>query len=159
MVVAMTTGTATSIARALGRTRYEAEYSGIGLGVHIVLGLWLVPRYGLPGALVATFASNVLATAWFLIRFGRVTGWGFTSVFVRPTLEPLVVLALVAYGGRQFASRLPLGAGLVGWVWALVAASLPALGVLVILFATGFLPIAELRALLRRPPVARVPEA
>jgi O-antigen/teichoic acid export membrane protein len=159
MVVAMTTGTATSIARALGRTRYEAEYSGIGLGVHIALGLWLVPRYGLPGALVATFASNVLATAWFLIRFGRVTGWGFASVFLRPTLQPLVVLAVVSALGKSFATRLPHGVGLAGWFWALVAASLPALGVLVLLFATGFLPIAELRALLRRPPVARAPEA
>jgi hypothetical protein len=118
-----------------------------------------VPRYGLPGALVATFASNVLATAWFLIRFGRVTGWGFASVFLRPTLQPLAVLAVVSALGKSFATRLPHGAGLAGWFWALVAASLPALGALVLLFATGFLPIAELRALLRRPPVARAPEA
>jgi O-antigen/teichoic acid export membrane protein len=146
----MTTGTATSIARALGRTRYEAEYSGIGLGVHIGLGLWLVPRLGLEGALLSTLSANVLATAWFLVRFGRVTGWGFASVFVRPTLQPLAVLALVSALGRQLAVHLPQGTGLAGWGWAIVAASLPALVALVLLFATGFLPIAELRALLRR---------
>ena len=150
MVIAMTTGTATAIARAFGRTRYEAEYSGIGLAVHIALGLWLVPRSGLQGALVATISANLCATAWLLFRFGRVTGWGFGSVFVRPTLLPLVVLALVAWGGRQLAVRLPEGAGFVGWVWAILAAAIPALAVLVLLFATGFLPFAELRALLRR---------
>src|SRR5258706_10345523 len=120
MVVAMTTGTATAVARALGRTRYEAEYSGIGLGVHLALGLWLVPRFGLQGALLSTISANVLATAWFLVRFGRVTGWGFASVFVRPALQPLAVLALVSYVGRQFAMRLPHGVGLAGWIWALV---------------------------------------
>jgi O-antigen/teichoic acid export membrane protein len=159
MVAAMTTGTATSIARALGRTRYEAEYSGIGLAVHIGLGLWLVPRLGLLGALLSTLSANVLACAWFLVRFARVTGWGFASVFIRPTLQPLAVLALVAALGRQLAMRLPQGAGLLGWMWALIAASLPALVALVLLFATRFLPIAELRALLRRRPAASTPEA
>ena len=159
MVVAMTTGTVTSIARALGRTRYEAEYSGLGLGVHVVLGLWLVPRFGLQGALISTLSANLLATTWYLIRFGRVTGWGIGSVFVRPTLEPLAVLALVSILGRQLANRLPVGAGLVGWGWALIAGAVPALVVLALLFATGFLPLSELRALLRRAPAVATPEA
>jgi O-antigen/teichoic acid export membrane protein len=159
MVVAMTTGTSTAIARALGRTRFEAEYSGVGLGVHIVLGLVLVPRYGLTGALIATVTSNVLASVWFIFRFGRVTGWGFGSVFVRPCLLPLAALATCAALGRQFALRLPVGAGLQGWAWALVASAIPALAALALLFVTGFLPIAELRALLRRNVVPATPEA
>ena len=159
MVAAMTTGTSTAIARALGRTRFEAEYSGVGLGVHIVLGIALVPRYGLMGALIATVTANVLASAWFVFRFGRVTGWGFGSVFLRPTLQPLAVLAVCAVLGRQLANHLPEAAGLVGWVWALVGAAIPALAALVLLFATGFLPIAELRALLRRNAAPRAPEA
>jgi O-antigen/teichoic acid export membrane protein len=155
MVIAMTTGTATAIARAIGRTRYEAEYSGLGLAVHLALGLWLVPRYGLPGALIATIVGNVFATAWLLIRFGSVTGWGFGAVFVRPTLQPLAMLAVVAWLGRLFANHLPEATGLVGWVWAIVAGAAPALTVLALLTATGFLPFAELQALLRRAPVGR----
>ena len=159
MVVAMTTGTATAVARAFGRTRYEAEYSGLGLGVHGALGLWLVPRYGLLGALIATGVANVAASAWLLIRFGSVTGWGIGSTFVRPALQPLAVLAVCAAGGRQFAMRLPLGAGPAGWFWALLASVVPALAVLALLFGIGFLPLSELRALLQRRTPAGVPKA
>lgn len=155
MVVAMTTGTGTAIARALGRTRYEAEYSGLGLAVHIALGLLLVPRLGLVGALVATGVANVAASAWFLFRFARVTGWGMRSMFLRPTLQPLAVLALAAVAGRQLALWLPEERGLVGWTWALLAAAVPALAVFGLLVLTGFLPPAEVRALLRRDAGAR----
>ncbi len=158
MVAAMTTGTGTAIARALGRTRYEAEYSGLGLGVHIVLGLLLVPRFGLEGALAATLAANLLASAWFLYRFGRVTGWGFASMFLRPTLQPLAVLVLCSVLGRLLANTLPAGTGLAAWKWAFVAAGVPALAALSLLAATGFLPRAELRALLSRPLATRSPE-
>lgn len=155
MVAAMTTGTGTAIARALGTTRFEAEYSALGLGVHVVLGLWLVPRLQLTGALVATGVANVLASGWFLVRFGRATGWGFRSTFVRPALQPLVVLGALAALGRLLAERLPGGAGLAGWVWAIVAAAVPALAALGVLTATGFLPAAEVRALLRRSVATR----
>ena len=150
MVMAMTTGTATAIARAFGRTRYEAELSAVGLGVHVVLGLGLVPRYGLLGAIIATGVANVLASAWMLFRFARVTGWGMASVFVRPTVQPLVVLALVATAGRWVALRLPDGSGWAGLGWAIVASGLPGLAAIGLLLTTGFLPANDWRAMLRR---------
>ena len=159
MVVAMTTGTATTIARAMGRTRYEAEYSALGFGVHVVFGLWLVPRYGLMGALVATSVANVVASAWLLIRFGRVTGWGIGATFVRPTLQPLVALALCAAGGRQLALRLPAGEGLAGWCWAFVASAVPGLAVVAVLVIVRFITPLELRALMRRGGAVAAPEA
>jgi hypothetical protein len=65
------------------------------------------------------------------------------------------MLAVVAWLGRLFANHLPEATGLVGWVWAIVAGAAPALTVLALLTATGFLPFAELQALLRRAPVGR----
>ncbi len=150
MVAAMTTGTATAIARAMGRTRYEAEYSGVGLVTHVVLGLIWVPRYGLDGALLATLVANVLASAWFLVRFARVTGWGLGAVLVRPALQPLAMLALGSVGGRALLPWLPEAHGLGQWAWAAVAAVLPAAGVLALLVATRFLPLLELGAVLGR---------
>ncbi len=150
MVLAMTTGTATAIARAIGRTRYEAEYSGLGLAVHVVLGLVLVPRLGLMGAIVATGIANVFASGWLLFRFARVTGWGGSVVFLRPTLQPLIVLAVTAAAGRQVALLLPVAGGVAGWAWAIVASGLPAAAALGVLAATGFLPLSELRGLLQR---------
>ena len=150
MVAAMTTGTGTAIARALGRTRYEAEYSAVGLVVHVVLGLWWVPRYGLPGALLAIGIANVLASLWFLWRFGRTTGWGFAAVFVRPALVPLLAMTAGAFAGGAFERLLPPATGWVRWPWALVATAVPGGIVVAVLLLTRFLPVAEVRALLRR---------
>ena len=150
MVAAMTTGTGTAIARAMGRTRYEAEYSGVGFVVHLALGLWSVPRFGLGGALFATGIANVAASAWFLFRFARITGWGVAEVFVRPSLQPLVAMAVAIWLGRGLALSLPESSGLMGWWWAAVASAVPAASVVVLLLVTRFLPLSELRALTRR---------
>ena len=150
MVVAMTTGTTTVLARAMGRTRYEAEFSALGLAVHVALGLVLVPRYGLMGAVVSTFIANVAASAWFILRFARMTSWGLGSAFVQPTLRPLIALALVVYPGRELALHLPVASGLLAWMWAGIAGAVPAITVLVLLIATGFLPRAQLRSALAR---------
>lgn len=154
MVIAMTTGTGTAIARAMGRTRYEAEYSGVGLVAHVVLGLLWVPSQGLDGALLATLVANVLASAWFLVRFARLTGWGGGEVFGRPALQPLLMLALAVAGGRAASPWLPQATGALQWVWAIVASAIPALLVVGLLVATRFLPVTELMAMLRR----RAPE-
>jgi Na+-driven multidrug efflux pump len=156
MVVAMTTGTGTAIARAMGRTRYEAEYSGVGQAAHVILGLLWVPSQGLDGALLATLVANVLASAWFLLRFARTTGWGLGEVFARPALQPLAMLALGLAGGRVLLRWLPAADGMLQWVWAVVASAIPAVMVVALLMATRFLPLHELSAVLRRPaPEAR----
>ena len=147
MVAAMTSGTGTAIARALGRTRFEAEYSGLGLGVHLVLGLLFVPRYGLMGAILATGIANVCASAWFLWRFARVTGWGLRAVFLRPTLLPLVALGAGTLAGRAFERLLPAASGWLAWPWAAVAAAAPAAIVVGVLVLTRFVPVSELRAI------------
>jgi len=148
IVVAMTTGTGTAIARAICRTRYEAEFSAVGLVAHVALGIWLVPRFGLLGAVEATIAANVCAAAWFLFRFARLLGVSFESVVARPALPPIVALAVLAFTGRWLASALPAGTGLMAWLYALIAAAAPAVLVLAALAAARFLPASELRALL-----------
>jgi O-antigen/teichoic acid export membrane protein len=154
MVVAMTTGTGTAIARAMGRTRYEAEYSGVGLVAHLVLGLSWVPGHGLDGALLATLVANALASAWFLLRFAHTTGWGFGEVFGRPAIQPLLALVLVVAVGRASAPWLPEASGVAQWAWAVLASAMPALGVVALLIATRFLPLSEVAAVLRQ----RAPE-
>jgi O-antigen/teichoic acid export membrane protein len=116
MVLAMATGVVAALARAFGRTRYEAEYSALAFVLHVALGLWLVPRYGLVGALVATLVANVVAVAWYLWRFARLTGWHMRTLLA-PSWPPLAVLGLVAVAGRLLVARLPEAHGLIGWLW------------------------------------------
>ena len=149
MVLAMSTGVVAAMARAFGRTRYEAEYSALAFVLHTALGLWLVPRHGLDGAIRATLAANVVAVAWYLWRFARFTGWPLRAL-VAPSVPPLVALGLVAVAGRTLAGQLPHSSGLLGWLWVVVAAGVPPLVVLALLSAVGFVTPGEWRALLGR---------
>lgn len=148
MVSALAAGPGGAIARALGRTRFEAEQSGVALAVHLAFGLYTVPRYGLVGAVAAVALANLLSSAWFLVRFSRFTGWGLRAV-VAPVLAPLGVLVLVGGLGRWFADRLPHADGLVGVGFAALALTLPAFAVPLLLAAIGHLPLAEWHALRR----------
>ena len=154
MVLAMATGVVAALARAFGRTRYEAEYSALAFVLHVALGLWLVPRHGLVGALVATLVANVVAVAWYLWRFARLTGWRMRTLLA-PSWPPLAVLGLVAVAGRLLVARLPEAHGLIGWLWVAIAAGVPALLVLALLSVVGFVTPDEWRALLRRRAAAR----
>jgi len=147
MAAAMTASTATVIARAMGRTRLEAEYSGFGLAIHLAVGLWLVPRWSLDGALLATGLANVLASLLLLWRFGRITGWGLARPLGRTVLPALLALAATSVAGRWLADRLPEALGLAGWGWAILASATPAAVTFVALALVGHVPVAELRAL------------
>lgn len=149
MVVAMATGVVSALARAFGRTRFEAEYSALALVLHTALGLVLVPRHGITGAITATLCANVVAVAWYLGRFARLAGWSWRTL-VAPSIPPMLVLAVVAVAGRTLAPHLPVSSGLSRWAWVVVAAGVPPLVVLALLSLVGFVTPSEWRALLQR---------
>ncbi len=149
MVVAMATGVVSALARAFGRTRYEAEYSALAFVLHAGLGLALVPAHGLVGAIVATLAANLVAVTWYLVRFARFTGWSVRTL-VAPSLAPMAVLAVVVAAGRALMPHLPQASGFMGWLWVGVAAGVPPLLVLALASALGVVTPGEWRALLQR---------
>lgn len=153
MVAAIAAGPGGALARALGRTRYEAEQSAVALVLHVALGLWAVPRYGLVGAVAATACANLVSSAWFMVRFARATGWGVRALVV-PAIAPVVVLGVVGAAGRALSNLLPHAAGIAGWGFALLVLALPAIVVVLTLTGTGFLPLAEWRALRAASPQA-----
>lgn len=160
LTINMLTSTGCLVARGLGWPWIEARYLMLSFAVQLVLGLWLVPRLGFDGALVAMLASGIAGTAYFLVAFLR--------AFREPLAAHLGSVVL-----RPFAAGIL--AGLAGWMacgatrsdpatWtrphALVALMLGG-GALVAthalgLFASRYLGVAEMREivnmLLRRTP-------
>ncbi len=56
-------------ARAIARPWMEASYHLVSLGLHTSLAVWLVPRFGLRGALLAMLVSGTVGTAQFVWVF------------------------------------------------------------------------------------------
>jgi O-antigen/teichoic acid export membrane protein len=113
--LAIAAGVGGAIARGAGRTDLEAELSALALAVHLVLALALVPRLGLPGALVAIAAGNALGMLWFLARLAVALGWNRVPVMLEPLGWPLLMIAAgVAAGWALQHLALP---GFAGTPW------------------------------------------
>ncbi len=116
-------GVSGAIARGVGRTGLELEWSGLALLVHAALGLVLVPRMGFEGALVALAIANLVSALWFAFRLGRALGWPLG----RWLWEPFVVPTLAAVFGSFVGGRLD-DAIAAPW-WSVIAAGAAAGGV------------------------------
>jgi O-antigen/teichoic acid export membrane protein len=65
------TSTGCLLGRAIGRPWMEASYHLVSLLLHLGLAAWLVPRFGLNGALLAMFISGTVGTIQFVWVFHR----------------------------------------------------------------------------------------
>ena len=147
--VAMATGMGSAVARGIGRTDLEAEFAFVALVVHGALGVALVPRMGLPGALVSILSGNIVGATWFLWRLSGVLHWRRVSVLLQPLGVPALAVALGALAGAPVARALPDAAGAGAWIAAIATAAVAATAVVTVTFAARYLTVAEARELLR----------
>lgn len=140
---AAASGVAGAMARGVGRTELELEWSGIALLVHLALGLALVPRWQLAGALVALIAGNAVSAAWFLARLARTLRWPVAPVLGEPFGRPLFAAAAGAAAGLALAATLPPVHGGGAWLAAVGVGAGAALVSLALAVATRLLPWRE----------------
>jgi O-antigen/teichoic acid export membrane protein len=142
---AVAAGISGAIARGVGRTSIELEWSGVALVLHGTLGVLLVPRLGLLGALVALGCANLAAALWFAIRLCRAQGWPAGRALWEPFLFPTLAMAAgVAAGSR------PVHAIGIPWLALGVSSAVAGLVCFVVLLLTRHLAWSELVRLARR---------
>lgn len=138
-------GLAGVIGRGVGRVQFELEWSAVALGLHLVLGVLLVPRMGLTGALIAVAIANLVAGLWFAGRLGSWLHWPLLPLLLEPFGVPVVAIALGGFAGARLA-----GAIASPW-WALAASASLAGGIaLAVLIALRHIDGRELANLARR---------
>jgi O-antigen/teichoic acid export membrane protein len=142
---AMAAGVSAAIARGVGRTSLELEWSGVALLLHGTLGVLLVPRLGLPGALVAVAIANFAAALWFAIRLSRAQAWPVRSTLWEPFILPGLAMAAGVLAGSGLAHVIP-----VPWLALGVSAAAAGLACLAVLLLTRHLAWGELARLVRR---------
>ncbi len=153
LFVTVQTGVCTAALRGLEHPWLEARYHLLGSALHIGLSLWLVPRFGLDGALTALLVSGAVSAAYLvaafhawirepLVRWLSVLGW--------PTALTAAALAIGwRWPGSGWHALAPAGRGdALAQVAALAAVFLVVVGAGYVL--TGFLPLAEVRSLVHR---------
>ena len=139
-------GVTGAIVRGVGRTPIELEWSGLALSLHVTLGLLLVPRYGLLGALVALLVANVAAALWFAFRLARALDWPVARMLWEPFLVPACGMAVGVATGEA-ASR---GIGAEGWLGLVAAAATASVTCGIVLLAMRHVAWSELVSLARR---------
>ncbi|HTK31076.1 MAG TPA: oligosaccharide flippase family protein [Candidatus Saccharimonadaceae bacterium] len=147
--VALATGTGTSVARGIGRTDLEAWFALIALVVHGGLSLWLLPRMGLSGALLAILAGNIVGAIYFMSSLAHTLRWPVFRVVVRPLVVPICATGLGWAAGAALDRALPPAHGPVGWLTLTATSAASALVVAGVCFATGYVAWRELLALIR----------
>ena len=138
-------GVSGAIARGVGRTSIELEWSGLALALHAMLGLLLVPRLGLAGALAAITVANLVAALWFAFRLTRDQHWPAGHALWEPFVFPALAIAAGSAAGAPVARALH-----APWMALLVASAVAGLVALVVLLATRHLAWGELTRLARR---------
>ena len=148
IVASLATGIGTSLARGIGRPDLEAWFAVVVVGLHATLSLWLVPRIGYRGALVAWGVSNTVGAAYFLWSLARTMRWPWASVLVRPHLVP--ALAAVVAGAAVWALDrvLPHMRGALGWLSVLLLCGTALAAVILTAMLTRYVDWREARSLL-----------
>lgn len=142
--ICLTYSPGVAIARGLGRPWFEVWSYGAAVITHIGLGVWLVARYGTPGAIVALGSAFVVGFVIFVPLFHSRCGipfarW-FRGEFAPRVLAGVLAVALAAalLGAGPVAAQLP-GPGLVhGAVAGLIFLTI---------FALLFLPMGDTQRL------------
>lgn len=149
------TGVTSAIVRGVGRPGLEAEYFVIATLVHVPLSLWLVPRLGFDGGLVALLVSGVIGSGVFIVRSHRFLREPLAPFLTRFALPPFAVSAVFAAGGGALAAAMLVGgpASRLRFLGALAAgAAILAVGAGGTLIAGRYVEPRELLDLLRRRP-------
>ena len=137
-VAALAAGIGVAVARGIGRTDLEAWSSVTVIAIHLGLSLWLVPVWGLAGALVAIFVSSVVGTIVLVWRLAGVLEWPRFGTL----LEPLGIPLLAAGCGTGLAwvvdRALPGGSGAGEWAALAAVAASGALGAAAVSLVTGY---------------------
>jgi O-antigen/teichoic acid export membrane protein len=134
-----------AIGRGVGKIGIELEWSTVALVIHLGLGMWLVPRMGLAGALIAVAVANFVAALWFVTRLRRSLGWPVGRLLWEPFTVPVGAMALGAWLGSRLAAAIP-----VPW-WGLATSAAVASGVtFVILLLFRYVEWREIASLARR---------
>ena len=148
LALALMTGPTSSVARGAGLTRPEPEYSLIALATHVALGVLLVPRFGLAGALTALVAGNLLGGLWYMSRCLGVLGWPRLGSLAEPFGVPLLSGIGGALAGTWLARALPASSGATAWLSAGLVGALGAAAALLVAFAFRYVNWREARALM-----------
>ena len=138
-------GVSGAIARGVGRTPIEFEWSSVALVLHGALGLALVPRFGLLGALLAIGCANVVSALWFALRLCRTQGWPAGRALWEPFVLPALAVAAGVAAGSPLAHAIHMP-----WLALGVSGAVSALGCFAVLLVTRHLSWGELAALARR---------
>jgi O-antigen/teichoic acid export membrane protein len=96
-------GVTGAIGRGVAKIGIELEWTMLAFLIHLGLGVWLVPRMGLAGALIALAAANFIAALYFVTRLRRSLGWPVGRLLWEPFAVPVVAMALGAWLGAQIA--------------------------------------------------------
>ncbi len=109
------TGTGTSILAGEGRPQLSLALQSVSLALHLGLSVWLIPRQGLQGALVAQVAASAVWTVSFCAAFHLARGWSWTGGFLAPLWRPALVaaasLAILGAASRVWPAADSLGRG------------------------------------------------
>ena len=138
-------GVSSAIARGAGRTALELEWSTVALVLHGTLGVLLVPKLGLLGALAAIGVANVVSALWFAVRLSRSQGWPASWALLEPFALPVLAMAAGYWAGSGLAHAIP-----IPWLAFGVSAAVAAIACLAVLLATRYLAWGELVQLVRR---------
>jgi peptidoglycan biosynthesis protein MviN/MurJ (putative lipid II flippase) len=113
--------------------------------LHAVLGVLLVPRLGLAGALVAITIANVAAALWFAFRLSRSQAWPIGKSLWEPFLFPGMAIAAGFAAGAAAERGIP-----APWVALGAAGAAAGATALLVLLASRHLEWGELVRLGRR---------
>jgi O-antigen/teichoic acid export membrane protein len=91
-----------------GRTEFMALTTAGGLIVNVILNVWMIPRWGMIGAALASVLANVVMCGVVL----RVSGQFYSIPFSAPRLGGILALAIGLFAASGLAGGLP---GL-GWM-------------------------------------------
>lgn len=146
--LAIAAGVGGAIARGAGRTDLEAECSALAFGVHVALGLALVPRFGLIGAIAAIAAGNLLGMLWFLWRLSGALAWRRMPVLLEPFGWPLLIVAVGTAAGLGLGQLHLPGALGTPWPRFLLVGGASVIAAALVATLSGFLPYREALSLL-----------
>jgi len=142
--IAIATGMGTSVARGIARTDLEAWFAGVALITHVALSLWLMPRFGMIGALVAVVAANLAGATLFLVLLARTLKWPVGRLLLEPCGIPLVAALAGAAASIALDRWLPAAHGAAGWAALALVVALAGGAALAVTLATRFISPREL---------------
>ena len=144
----LATGMATTIARGVGRTEFEAWFATTTVALHLALSLLLMPTLGLRGALIASMVSHAVGSLLFMGLFSRLMQWPLFGEVLRPWARPALAVLGGWAAGAALDRALPGSAGAAGWMVLLVVALTSGLVTLGLTIATRFFHWDEARRML-----------